>query len=107
LATPSAIARTGQLNAGEISALVERGRQFIASGDLAAARVALGRAAELKNAEAALVLGSTYDPVVLRRLKAFGFAPDPEMARDWYERAKEFGSEEAQRRIEIMDRSGF
>jgi len=103
----SAMVRTGQFNAGQISALVERGRHFIASGDLAAARVALRRAAELEDAEAALVLGSTYDPVVLRGLKAYGFAPDPETARGWYERAKEFGSEEAQRRIEIMDRSGF
>jgi hypothetical protein len=102
----SAIPRTPQLDREQIAILVERGKHFIASGDLAAARVILRRAAESKDAAAALALGSTYDPVILRELKTFGFAPDLEMARGWYEKAKEFGSEEAQRRIQILARSG-
>jgi hypothetical protein len=53
-----------------------------------------------------LALGSTYDPVILRELKAVGFAPDLEIARSWYEKARELGSEEAQRRIQILARLG-
>jgi hypothetical protein len=104
---PSEIPRTPQLDREQIAILVERGKHFIASGDLAAARVVLRRAAEAKDAAAALALGSTYDPVVLRELKTFGFAPDPEMARGWYEKAQELGSEEAQRRIQILARPGW
>jgi hypothetical protein len=100
--TPSATPRTPQLDREQIATLVERGKHLIASGDLAAARVVLRRAAESRDAAAALALGSTYDPVILRELKTFGFAPDLEMARSWYEKAKEFGSEEAQRRIQIL-----
>ena len=86
--------------------MIERGNHLIRSGDLAAARVVLRRAAESKDAAAALALGSTYDPVVLRELKAFGFAPDLEIARNWYEKANEFGSQEAERRIQILTRPG-
>jgi hypothetical protein len=103
---PSAIPRTPQLDPEQIAILVERGKHLIASGDLAAARVVLRRAAESKDAAAALALGSTYDPVILRELKTFGFAPDLEMARGWYEKARELGSEEAQRRIQILARPG-
>jgi TPR repeat protein len=52
-------------------------------------------------------LGSTYDPLILRKLKTFGFAPDLEMARGWYEKAKELGSEEAQQRIQILAGLGW
>jgi len=99
-----AIPQSPQLDREQIAILVERGKHLIASGDLAAARVVLRRAAESKDASAALALGSTYDPVILRDLKVAGFAPDIENARDWYEKAREFGSEEAQRRIQILAR---
>jgi TPR repeat protein len=62
----------------------------------------LRRAAESKNAEAALMLAATYDPVVLRELKVYGVAADVAMARTWYEKAKEFGSEVAPRLLEIL-----
>jgi uncharacterized protein len=86
----------------QIAELVKRGKGFIASGDLAAARVVLQRAAESRDAEAALALAATYDPVILRQRKVYGFAADVEMARTWYERATEFGSPEAPRRLETL-----
>ena len=82
--------------------LVKRGKDFIANGDLAAARLVLQRAAESRDAEAALSLAATYDPLVLRELKVYGFAADVALARVWYEKAKEFGSTEAPRRLEIL-----
>jgi TPR repeat protein len=40
--------------------------------------------------------------VVLRELKVYGIAADVAMARTWYEKAKELGSEEAPRLLEIL-----
>lgn len=81
-----------QLDRETIAVMVKRGSDLMASGDFAAARVVLQRAAEAGDAEAALALAKTYDPVILRKLKVYGFAPDPAKARDWYDRAKRFGS---------------
>jgi hypothetical protein len=91
-----------QLEADEVASLVKRGKEFIANGDLAAARLVLRRAAEANNAEAALTLAATYDPYVLRELKVYGFPGDVAMARAWYEKARDFGSTEAPRRLETL-----
>jgi hypothetical protein len=86
----------------EVAALVKRGQELAAAGDVAAARLTLRRAAEAHNAHAALALGATYDPMVLQTLGIFGVSPDVEMARAWYEKAKEYGSPEAPRRLELL-----
>jgi TPR repeat protein len=96
------VAPSPRLDADEIAALLKRGEDLIRSGDLAAARVVLQRAAEAKSAEAALTLAATYDPVILRELRVYGFASDVGMARSWYEKAKEFGSAAASQRLEIL-----
>jgi TPR repeat protein len=101
---PAGAAATRQLGREEIAILVKRGKEFIANGDLIAARLVLQRAAERKDAEAALSLATTYDPLVLRQLKVYGYAGDVTTARSWYEKAKEFGSVEAVRRLEMLAR---
>jgi hypothetical protein len=65
----------------------------------------LERAAQYKDAEAALMLAATYDPVVLREQKMYGVAASIAKARTWYEKAKEFGSTEAPRRLEMLARA--
>jgi hypothetical protein len=87
------------LSADEIGRLTHRGEAYLAQGDVAAARVLLLRAAEARDARAALALGSTYDPNVLKRMGVVGIQPDPDQAHAWYERAAEFGSEEASQRL--------
>jgi hypothetical protein len=82
--------------------LIKQGRLFLANRDPAGARVVLERAAQYKDAEAALMLAGTYDPVVLRELKIYGVAANIAKARTWYEKAKEFGSTEAPRRLEVL-----
>jgi hypothetical protein len=94
-----------KLDRDEIDTLVKRGKDFIAGGDIAAARLLLQRAAEGKDAEAALTLAGTYDSAVLEKLGIKGLAADVAKARAWYERAKEFGSAEARRRLELLARS--
>jgi hypothetical protein len=91
-----------RLDAEEIAALIKRGEEFVANGDLAAARLMLQRAAEAQDARAALALAATYDPSVLAQLGIRGPAGDAAMARAWYEKAKEFGSDEASRRLELL-----
>lgn len=93
-----------QLDTEEIAVLLKRGKDLIAHGDIAAARVTLKRAAEANDADAALALASTYDPFVLRELKVYGFPADPAKARAWYEKAKELGSAVAPRRLEMLAR---
>jgi hypothetical protein len=91
-----------QLDEQEIMLLLKRGKDLIAAGDLAAARLVLRKAADANNAEAALALGATYDPFVLRELKVYGFTPDAAMARVWYEKATGLGSPAAPRRLEML-----
>jgi hypothetical protein len=91
-----------QLDPDEIAALVKRGDELMASGDLAAARLVLQRAAEAGDAHAALALAGTYDPMVLEKLPVHGLAPNIAMARNWYERARQFGSLDAPRRLELL-----
>src|SRR5205085_2735935 len=91
-----------QLDADEIATLIRRGEEFIANGDLAAARLMLQRAAEAGDARAALALAGTYDPTVLEQLGVKGFAPDVALAQAWYEKAKDFGSADAPQRLERL-----
>ncbi len=105
-----------QLDREEIADLTGRGERFIKAGDLASARLVLQRAAEAGDQRAALMLAGTFDPIVLEKIGIQGFAPDiirgfaPDiaLARTWYERAKEFGSREAVRRLQMLaSRRGF
>jgi hypothetical protein len=91
-----------QLGREEITVLLNRGKHLIANGDLAAARLVLQRAAEANDAEAALALAATYDPIVLRELKVYGLTADAAMARAWYQRARELGSAAARQRLEML-----
>ncbi len=86
----------------ELALLMKRGQGLIETGDLSGARLLLKRAAEAGSARAAFALGATYDPLVLKEIGALGFAPDVSMARSWYEKAKELGSREAPRRLELL-----
>jgi hypothetical protein len=91
-----------ELDPESIKLLMQQGDQFVASGDLVAARLVFRRAAEAGNAAAALALGATFDPVVLARIGVRGMGADVEKARSWYEKAKEFGSPDAPRRLETL-----
>jgi TPR repeat protein len=57
-----------QLDPEQIAGLLKRGGELIAAGDVSLARLVLKRAAEAGNASAALELGATYGPFVIREL---------------------------------------
>jgi TPR repeat protein len=91
-----------KLDREEIAVLLKRGKELLANGDLAAARLMLLPAAKANDAEAALALAATYDPFALRELTVHGFSSDAAMARTWYEKAREFGSPEAAQRLDVL-----
>jgi hypothetical protein len=103
---PEIVAEPRQIDADELALLLTRGQSLLETGDLAAARLLLRRAAESGNARAAFALAATYDPLVLKEIGALGLTPDLALARAWYEKAKEYGSREAPRRLELLASQG-
>jgi hypothetical protein len=93
------------LDAEELATLMRRGEEYLKTGDIAAARLILRRAANAGHAQAALALGATFDPVILAELGVLGFPPDPAQARSWYDKAARLGLDEAQRRLERLARA--
>src|SRR5712672_2121441 len=103
VATPQAPAETiRELSPNEIAALVRRAQERLASGDLQGARLLLTRAADAHDARAALLLAKTFDPTASRQFSAADVGPDLVQARNWYERAREWGSPEAQRQLDAL-----
>ena len=90
------------LDPDAITSLLKRADALIGSGDVAAARLVLRRAADAGDARAAMTLAETYDPAFLEKLGVHGVVPDLAMARSWYEKAKTFGSAEAPQRLETL-----
>jgi len=94
--------RAAPLPQDEVASLLKRGRDLIAAGDIASARLVLTLVAEAGNAEASFTLAGTFDPAVLATLPAIGVRADPAQARAWYGRAAEQGSLEARQRLQAL-----
>ena len=86
----------------ELATLLKRAKSLIAIGDFAPARLLLKRAADAQEASAALLLAQTYDPAVLGKQDMRSIAPDPALAREWYQKAARYGSVDAQQRLSQM-----
>jgi hypothetical protein len=99
--TPAPAApRSAPLARDEVAMLMKRGRDLLAAGDIASARLILTRLADSGEADAALLLGGTYDAAELTGARFVGAVPDSAKARAWYERAAELGSQEARQRLQ-------
>lgn len=90
------------LDPREVAALIKRGQDLLAGGDVQSARLLLMRGAEARDARSALLVGTTYDPAMLRQIGADGPMADAAQARIWYQRAKEWGEPDAQRKLEAL-----
>ena len=82
--------------------LQKRADQMLASGDLSAARLILGRLAETGNGRAAYQLAQTYDPAFLRQVGSIGLTSDIARARSWYEKARDLGFAPATQRLQAL-----
>ena len=87
------------LDADTLAGLMTRAKRLIDVGDIVAARLLLERAANAKDATAALLLAQSYDPAVLGTSDARSVSADAAAARDWYQRAASLGSAEARQRL--------
>jgi len=102
-AVPSAAPPAARrIDAEELATLLKRAKSLIAIGDFAPARLLLKRAADAQEASAALLLAQTYDPAVLGKQDMRSIAPDPALAREWYQKAARYGSVDAQQRLSQM-----
>ena len=84
------------LSATEIAALLTRGDALFSAGDLAAARLFYERAADAGEAQAAVRLGETFDPIFLDHAHLRGVRGNVETALSWYRRARDLGAAEAE-----------
>ena len=95
-----------RLDSDELAMLLSRAQDFLKSGDLASARLLLRRAAQAGDANAALMLGATFDPFFVHAAGVIGIAPSIAQARQWYEKAAELGSEVATERLARLAKTG-
>jgi hypothetical protein len=102
VAPPIADPSARKLDADELATLFNRAKGLLAAGDIPSARLLLERAADAQEPSAALMLARTYDPEVLGTQDARNIIPDPAMARAWYQKAAQFGSADARRRLAQM-----
>lgn len=72
------------------------------TGDIAGARLLLSRAVEIGDAQAAFLLGETYDTRALAGWGVVGLRGDPVVARRFYEQALAGGVADARSRIAAL-----
>ena len=102
VAPPVADPSARKLDGDELATLFNRAKGLLAAGDIPSARLLLERAADAHEPSAALMLARTYDPEVLGTQDARNIVADPAMARAWYQKAAQFGSADARRRLAQM-----
>src|SRR4029453_3087286 len=94
-ATPAPNDPAVQLDSDEMTRLIKRSKDCLAQGNIPPDQSALKAEVTGGSAEAALALGSTYDPSVIKQLGAVSITPDIDAALKWYETAADRGSAEA------------
>ncbi|MEE4238221.1 MAG: hypothetical protein V2I51_15980, partial [Anderseniella sp.] len=94
--------RTALLTDAEARDLLERGDRLMQLGDIVSARAFYVRALEADRPGAALRLGSTFDPLIYRRMGVQGLKPDATVALEWYLAAAEAGNGDARRAYDAL-----
>jgi hypothetical protein len=87
----------------EIAGLLARGDWLFATGDVASARLLFERAADAGEAQAALRLGETFDPVYLDDSHLRGLHGDPDTAVFWYRHARDLGATGVASRLKKLE----
>lgn len=85
-----------------VAALLKRGDELLALGDISAARLLYERAATGGSARAATAAGKTYDPIFVKDNGLRGVRSDIGKAVAWYRKAIELGDSEAAARLKNL-----
>jgi hypothetical protein len=100
-----AISQPRRLATSEIALMVKNGTEYMANGNIGAARMMLQPAAEAGDPVAAFALAESFDPLVLRKLNTKGgITANVGLAQTWYQKAKDLGSAAAPERLERLAR---
>jgi len=99
---PAAAAAPAVSSNPQVDALMARGDDLLATGDVSAARLFYQRAAEQGSAAAATAVGQTYDPAVLELLRVRGARGDAQIAAEWYRKAIAAGDRQAEIRLKRL-----
>jgi TPR repeat protein len=91
-----------EIDPNEVAGFVRRGQELLTSGDLQAARLLLLRAAQAHDAQAALLLAKSFDPILSKQFGMADAEPDLAQARNWYQKAEEWGASEARRELDAL-----
>jgi len=91
-----------EINPDEVAGFVKRAQDLLATGDLQAARLLLLRAAQAHDARAALLLAKSFDPIVSKQFGMADAEPDLAQARNWYQKAEQWGASEARRELDAL-----
>jgi hypothetical protein len=102
-APPTPAQSAAQRRAGE--GLRQAGDMRIVEGDIASARLFYERAADAGDAQAALDLGNSFNPALLKRLGVLGMQGDVAAAARWYRRARILGDPDARQALQTLLRS--
>jgi TPR repeat protein len=87
------------------TALLERAFAQLTRGDVAGARMIFGVLAEHGSRDGAQGLAETYDPNYFAARLVKGLEPNVELARQWYRKALELGSQKAAQRLEALNKT--
>lgn len=101
-AAPTAPSRTPTLVVPAWQGLLDRGRRMLELGNIAVARPLLERATRDGSAEAAALLGASYDDAWLKRQGALSLAADQGKAQQWYEAARRLGAPDVERIVAAL-----
>jgi TPR repeat protein len=75
------------IDADMAASLIQRGDEYLLTGDIGSARLMYELAARADDPNAMMALAQTYDGGVLQKLGARGIRPNAEKAERWYRRA--------------------
>jgi hypothetical protein len=93
-----------EIDPNEVAGFIKRAQELLAAGDLQSARLLLLRAAEAHDARAALFLAKSFDPSVTKQVGVVNREHDLAQARNWYQKAEEWGASEARRELDALAR---
>ncbi len=100
--SPAAAVAVPGMDPQQATTLMQRGQDFLKSGDIEAARIVFKRLADAGIADGALAAASTYDSRYLAAHNVVGVRGDETKARALYQRAMELGSADAGRLLAQM-----
>jgi type II secretory pathway predicted ATPase ExeA len=87
----------------DVNELLDRGNRLLDLGDVAAARLFYGMASDRGSAEAAMLMGITFDPVYFDGKRIYGTRPHVYEAIEWYRKSVTMGNVAAETNIITLE----